>query len=252
MKVTAIILTKDAEQHVSDCLQSVQWVDEILVIDSESTDQTVVLAQKLGARIIINPWPGFSAQRNFALDKATNEWILMLDVDERITSELASEMQIALQTAEDTEIVGFSTPIKNHFWGKWMRCWYPDRRPRLYKKSKARFIERAIHESVNLDGKVKKLKNPVIHFSYENLSHFVSKMNHYSSLGAQEKLKQGAEFSTVKLLLHSFYAFFKMYILRGGCRDGVHGFVFAVSYSFYVFLKYAKLRPEENMKFRRL
>jgi len=248
MKVTAIILTKDAEQHVSDCLQSVQWVDEILVIDSGSTDQTVALAQKLGAQVIVNPWPGFSAQRNFALDKATNEWVLMLDVDERITVELTNEMQVALQTAEDAEIIGFSTPIKNHFWGKWMRCWYPDCRPRLYKKSKARFIERTIHESVSLDGRTKKLKNPVIHFSYKNLEHFVNKMNHYSSLGAQEKLKQGTKFSTGKLLLHSCYAFLKMYILRGGCRDGVPGFVFAVSYSFYVFLKYAKLRQEENLK----
>ncbi len=244
MKITAIILTQNSERHIEECLKSVQWMDEILVIDGGSTDNTVVLAEKLKAKVIVNSWPGFSVQRNLGLEIATNEWVLMLDVDERVTPELRCEIQNALATLN--EIVGFSIPTKNHFWGKWMRGWYPDRHTRLFNKSKARFIDRIIHESVILDGNIKCLQNPLIHFSYESLTHFVIKMNNYSSLGAQEKKQQGNSFSAMKLLLHPFTAFIKMYIIKGGFRDGIPGFVFAVSYSFYVFMKYAKLYPAEQ------
>lgn len=241
MRLSAVVLTKNAEMHVADCLKSLNWADEILVIDCGSSDCTVELAQLAGAKVVYNPWPGFAAQRNFALDLCTNDWVLMIDVDERVSKALAEEIKEVLTREALRDIVGYSIPRQNYFWGRWMRGDYPDRHFNLFRRSAGRFKDIAVHEVVELQGSTIKLKNPLIHYPYKNLAHFVDKMNWYSTLGAQEKIRRGQSFSLLRMFSNPISAFVKMYIIKGGFRDGIPGFVFAVTYSFYTFMKYAKL-----------
>lgn len=245
MKISAVVMTYNSEKHIADCVKRLMWVDEILVIDSGSIDRTQELAQIAGARVVYNPWPGYAAQRNFCLSLCRNDWVLMVDSDERVSPVLAQEINTVLAEGEPGDIVGYSIPTKHYFLGKWMRGWYPDRHVRLFRRSRGTYPNRRIHEAIQLNGKTACLKMPLYHYSFDNLTCMVEKFNKYSSLAVQEAKHNGEQFSLVKLLTHPLNAFVKMYIIKGGFRDGIAGLVFCVTYGFYVFLKYAKRYSEE-------
>jgi glycosyltransferase involved in cell wall biosynthesis len=241
-KISVAIITKDEEGNIRACLESVKWADEIVVVDNGSTDRTLAVCQEYGVRVFREDWKGYSGQKNSAIEKTRNEWVLSLDADERVTPELRREMEESL--AADSSVEGYWIPRKNFFLGRWIRrCgWYPDLNLRLFRKSRGHFGERAVHERVEIRGKTTPLTQPLIHETYRTLTDFVQRMDRYSTLAAREMNREGREFRWIDLLFRPPSTFLQMYILRAGFLEGCDGLVLSVLYSFYTFAKYAKLR----------
>jgi glycosyltransferase involved in cell wall biosynthesis len=241
-KISIAIITKDEERNIRACLESVKWADEVVVVDNGSTDRTVAVCQEYGARVFREDWKGYSGQKNSAIEKTRNEWVLSLDADEQVSPELRREMEESL--AAEPSVDGYWIPRKNFFLGRWIRrCgWYPDLNLRLFRKSRGRFGERAVHERVEIRGKTIPLTQPLIHETYRTLTDFVQRMDRYSTLAAREMNREGREFRWIDLLFRPPSTFVQMYILRAGFLEGYDGLVLSVSYSFYTFAKYAKLR----------
>ena len=241
-KISVVIITKDEEWNIRDCLESVKWADEIVVVDNGSTDRTLSICQEYRARVFQEEWKGYSGQKNSAIEKAGNEWVLNLDADERVSPELRQEMQKSLEENQDVD--GYWIPRKNFFLGNWIRyCgWYPDLNLRLFRKSRGRFGARAVHERVELQGKALTLTHPLIHETYRSLSDFVQRMDRYSTLAAQEMQEQRREFRLVDVVFRPPSTFLQMYFLRAGFLEGYLGFVLSVLYSYYTFAKYTKLK----------
>jgi glycosyltransferase involved in cell wall biosynthesis len=241
-RLSVITITLNEEQNITACLESVRWADEMIVVDSGSKDRTVEFARKLTNNVIPVEWKGYGATRNIALDIATGDWILWLDADERVTPELASEIREVLAD-DDPECDGYSVARRAYFLDKWIKhCgWYPSRVVRLFRKGKARFSEARVHEQLLIAGGVGALKNDLLHFTDPNLYHYFAKFNTYTTLAARELQDGGRHFSVADVLLKPPFMFLKMYILRFGILDGMHGFLLSLASSAYVFAKYAKL-----------
>lgn len=241
MPVTALVITLNEAAHIEACLKSVAWADERLVIDSGSTDDTVAIAKACGATVITRTFDGYSAQKNFGASRAAHDWIVSLDADERVTPELAAEMQAALNAPGDH--AGFRMPRVTWHLGRWMRCtdWFPDFQLRLYDRRRARWNGRKVHESVTSDGPVGQLTNELQHYAYRDISHHLDTINKYTTLAAEEMHARGRRTGKLELLLHPPAAFVRNYILRGGILAGTAGLIVSVMNSYYVFLKFAKL-----------
>jgi glycosyltransferase involved in cell wall biosynthesis len=239
--VSVTVITLNEAVHIEACLDSVAWADEVLVVDSGSTDDTVVKAQARGARVIVRDWPGYAAQKNFAAGEAAHDWILSVDADERVTPELAAEIRARL-SAEPAER-GFRIPRIAWHLGRWVRTtdWYPDYQLRLYDRRAARWRPMRVHESVESDGVVGRLSGHLQHFTYRDLSHQVDTINRYSTLAAAEMQAAGRQAGFVDLVLHPPAAFARNYLVRLGFTDGLAGFVISAMSAYYVFLKFAKL-----------
>ncbi|UCD33433.1 MAG: glycosyltransferase family 2 protein [Desulfobacterales bacterium] len=240
--ISACIITYNEEGNIRECLESVKWTDEIVVVDSYSTDNTVEIAQEYTDNVTQISWPGHVAQKNNTLEYATNEWVLSLDADERISPELKEEIQAELQKST-LRWDGFFMPRLTFYLERWIRHggWYPDLRLRLFKKSKSRWGGQDPHDKVILDGKAKKLKNPIYHYNYRDLSHQIATIESYSGIGSSELFKAGRAFRISDLLLRPPLRFLRDFFLKQGVRDGLPGLIIAVNTSFYVFTKYAKL-----------
>jgi len=247
-KISVAIITKDEERNIGDCLESVKWADEIVVVDNGSTDRTLSICQEYGARIFQEEWKGYSGQKNSAIEKAGNEWVLNLDADERVSPELRQEMQKSLEGNQGVN--GYWIPRKNFFLGQWIRyCgWYPDLNLRLFRKSRGRFGERVVHERLELAGKALTLTHPLIHETYQSLSDFFQRMDRYSTLAAQEMHREGRKFRLTDVVFRPPFTFLQMYFLRAGFLEGYLGFVLSVLYSYYTFAKYAKLKELRNIE----
>lgn len=241
-KLSVITLAFNEEHNISDCLESVRWADEIIVVDSGSTDKTVELAGKYTGNVLTVEWKGYGATKNLAMERATGEWILWLDADERVPEKLSKEIKDIVR-ADDPEINGYEVARRAYFLGRWIKhCgWYPGRVTRLFRKAKSRFTESHVHEQIVVDGRIGTLQNDLLHFTDPNLEHYFSKFNRYTSLAAQDLQAQGRRSSLYDLLVRPAFLFFKMYILRRGFLDGMQGFILCVASSCYVFTKYAKL-----------
>ena len=239
-RLSVTIIAWNEEERLRACLESVAWADEIVVLDAESTDKTVQVAREFTDRIWVRPWPGFSAQKNFALDQANGEWVLSLDADERVTPELRE--RIARIVSANGPADGYSIPRKNIFWGAWVRHGglYPDYQLRLFRRNAGRFVDSAVHESVRVEGRVEALAEPMLHHSYRGLEDFVARSNRYSALAAQQFVSRGGRAGLAALVLRPLGRFLSMYVLRTGFLDGWRGFVLAVLYANYVFLRTAK------------
>jgi glycosyltransferase involved in cell wall biosynthesis len=240
-RLTVTIIAWNEEERLRACLESIAWADEILVIDGESTDKTVQVAREFTDKIWVRPWPGFAAQKNFALDQATCEWVLSLDADERVTPELRERIGRIVHANGPSD--GYSIPRKNIFWGTWVRHGglYPDYQLRLFRRATGRFVDSAVHESVVVEGHVETLAEPLLHHSYRGLDDFVARSNRYSTLAAREIVGRGGRAGLVDLALRPLGRFLSMYVVRGGFLDGWRGFVLAVLYANYVFLRMAKI-----------
>ena len=247
-KISVAIITKNEERNIRDCLESVKWADEIVVVDNGSTDHTLSICKEYGARIFQEGWKGYSSQKNSAIEKAGNEWVLNLDADERVSPELRQEMQKSLEGNQGVN--GYWIPRKNFFLGQWIRyCgWYPDLNLRLFRKSRGRFGERVVHERLELEGKALTLTHPLIHETYRSLSDFFQRMDRYSTLAAQEMHREGRKFRLIDVVFRPPFTFLQMYFLRVGFLEGYLGFVLSVLYSYYTFAKYTKLKELRNIE----
>ena len=240
--LSVIVITKNEESNIRECLTSVCWAEEIVLVDGGSEDQTVELARSLGAKVFERPWDGYGAAKNYALSHCTGEWILWLDADERVTEELANEISQRLRS-NDTRFNGFQIARRAYFLGRWMKHsgWYPGHVLRLFRKGTGRFSERKVHEQLVVEGEIGRLKFDLLHFTDPNLFHYFEKFNRYSSLAAEELGEHGQRFDFLQLLVRPPWVFFKMYLIRAGFLDGMQGFILSVLSACYVFTKYAKL-----------
>jgi glycosyltransferase involved in cell wall biosynthesis len=186
-KISAIIIANNEEKNIRECLESVNWCDEIILVDSESTDRTVEIAKEFTDKIFIKKWEGFAVQKRFSLEKASNEWVISVDADERVSPQLKNEIEKILDS--NAQFDGFKIPRENYFLNKKIKyCgWGNDFQLRLFKKSKAKVTDRKVHEGFIVDGNVGKLDNALIHYTHQKISETINKINHYSTLEAEEK-----------------------------------------------------------------
>lgn len=240
--LSVAIITKNEEENLRPCLQSVAFAGQIVVVDSGSTDATLAIAAEFGCEIYKEAWLGFGPQKQLAIDKCREPWVLVLDADERIPQETAEVLRTVI-TDSGIKEAGFSFPRKNYFQGRWIRHagWWPDRIIRLFRKESGRMTTAAVHEAVEVRGLVGDLDVPLEHFTESSLSKVLQKIDKYSTLGAEEAFKEGRRSSTGGAFLRSFFTFFQDYFLRGGIMDGMPGLTLAVTDSVNKFFKYAKL-----------
>lgn len=240
-KVSVTVITFNEEREIGDCLQSVAWADEIVVVDSGSADRTVEIARKYTDKVVYHEWPGYAAQKNRAIGLATHDWILSVDADERVSPGLREEIQRLLESSPLA--AGYRIPRKNFFLGRWIRHggWYPDHVLRLFRRDSGHFAERKVHESVAVQGEVGLIRAPLEHYTYRSLADYYQRMDRYSTLAAEEMFERGKRAGIVDLLLRPWATFLKMFLLRQGFRDGMEGLLLSRLYSIYTFSKYAKL-----------
>jgi glycosyltransferase involved in cell wall biosynthesis len=240
--VTACIITCDEEDNLPDCLASLEGLcAEIVVVDSGSTDRTVDLARRAGARVIETDWPGHVAQKTRAVEAAETDWVLCLDADERLSPELRAEIETVL--GGDPVAAAYSFPRLTRYLGRWIRHggWYPDRKVRLFDRRRGRWGGVDPHDHVEVDGPVVKLRGDLHHHTYRDLSDHLRFIDRYTTIAAKEKRAAGERFRLHRLVLRPVGKVLRMYLLRVGFLDGLAGLVVAVLGGTYVFLKYAKL-----------
>lgn len=240
-KLSVILITKDEILNIRECLVSVSWADEIIVVDSGSTDGTVAVCRELGAQVYEHDWLGFGVQKNRALSYATNEWILSIDADERVTSELRTEIEKVL--ADPASLDGYEIPRLSSFCGRFIHHsgWRPDYVLRLFRRSKAKFSDALVHEAVQMQGKRGQLRNPLLHYSYRDFEDVITKLNNYSSAAADMQQRRGKRGGLGTALLHGGWAFFRTYVLRRGFLDGREGVMLAIMNAENSYYRYIKL-----------
>lgn len=238
--LSVIIITKNEAHNIQDCLKSVEWADEIVVVDSGSTDNTVDLCRKYTDKILVTDWPGYGAQKQRALAMATGEWVLSLDADERVTPELKESI---LAIIPNTSYDAFEVFFESEYCGKLIRFgdWWNDRQAVLFRRTKGQFVSLLVHERIDIQGRIGKLKGKIRHIAFPNLFIVLKKMNEYSNWSAEQKQQQGKKGSVLKALSHGFFAFFRGYFLRLGFLDGKEGFLLAVSNAEGTYYRYLKL-----------
>ena len=241
MKLSVGILTFNSERRIREVLDSVKEIaDEIVVLDSGSQDRTVEIAESSGARVFFRKFDNFANQKNHLLSLCRGEWVLFIDDDEVVSSELAEE--IKRLKSERAPADGYYLNVLTNYLGKWIRhAWYPDWHLRLAKREKCRWVGDGVHESLKVNGKVGYLKGDLLHYSYESVSQHIKKIDLYTTLYARGAFEKGKRFSLFKLLTSPAGSFIRRYILKRGFFDGFEGFVLSVMASYYSFLKYLKL-----------
>lgn len=242
MKITATIITQDEERNIVRAIESLRCADEILVLDSGSTDRTVELATNLGARVVETAWRGYAAQKNWAAEQASHDWILSLDADEALTEALEAEIWNLKKNGPACD--GYTMPRLARYLGRWIfhSGWYPDRKVRLYHRGRARWVGEFVHESVVVDGRIGHLDANLLHFTCDSLSEHMRTMDHYTTLAAEELVGRKVKLPTSKLIFDPAWTFFKSYVLERGFLDGFEGLTIAHMAAFYTFLKYSKAR----------
>lgn len=241
--ISVIVITRNESANIEECLRSASsFSSDIVVVDAESSDDTAAKARNLGARVIVKPWEGYAAAKQFALEQTKHDWVLWLDADERVMPELAREIPAVIAAAPVH--AAFTVARRAYFLGRWIRHsgWYPGRVARLFHKQHARFNNAAVHEGLEIDGSVGTLQHDLLHYTDPNLYHYLSKFNRYTTLATEGLVQNGKRSSFADLLIRPWWLFVRMYILRRGFLDGVQGLLLALFSSAYVFTKYAKLR----------
>lgn len=243
--LSVAIITKNEEANLRRTLESIRWADEIVVVDSGSTDGTVEIAWSFGAKVIQEKWHGFGKQKNLAIEYCSSEWALSLDADEEVSETLAHEIVQLLEGAPEAE--AYFVPRRNLFLGRWIKHggYYPDRKLRLFRKGSAQFEERTVHETLQYTGATRALQGDLIHHAYPTLESYIEHMNSYSTLGAEQAVAKGKTSTgwpafLWNVLLNPAATFFYNYILRLGFLDGREGLLLHAYHSAYVSWKYAK------------
>lgn len=241
--ITGCVLTKNEERNIKQCLESLSFCDEILVIDSHSTDATREIAISTGAKVIELDWPGFRSQREFAMAAAANNWILFLDADEQLSNEGMDLIRNLRDLRRLNEADGYWLPRKNKYYGKYINHgdWRSDRGIRLFDRRKAQVAGREVHEHISVDGNIASLDAVVLHESYENLEDQLTKLSSYARLMADELKREGRTTTFFACVINPFWRFFRSYILRLGFMDGWRGYIIALVEARYVQEKYLRL-----------
>ena len=240
-KLSVIIIAKNEAANIRDCIASVAWADEIIVVDSGSQDETVSIAKEAGAAVYVHAdWPGFGPQKNRALGYATGEWVFSIDADERVTPKLRKEIEMAMQSPMAE---GYCCPRLSQFCGKFIHHsgWYPDYVLRLFRRNAGRFSDSLVHEIVLLDGKTERLENPLLHYSYLSKDDVERKVAQYSDAAAQQMFEAGKKSTWLGAGLSGLWAFLRTYLMRLGVLDGVAGLNIATMNARTTYLKYRKL-----------
>jgi glycosyltransferase involved in cell wall biosynthesis len=239
--LSVVVITRNEEDRIRDCLASVAWADEIIVVDAGSEDKTVALAREYTDLVVIRAWDGFAAQKNFGIERATGAWVLSLDADEQVEDALRDEIRAVM--AAPAACAGYRIPRRNIMWGRWIRYGrlYPDWQLRLFRRGRGRFVERAVHESASVDGPVGRLAAPLLHRSYRDVGDFLRRADRYATLAADEWARGGRPFRSAQLVFAPVGRFLSMYVVHRGFLDGWRGFLLAVLYAYYVFIRSAKV-----------
>ncbi len=251
LKLSSIIIAKDEEKNIKRCIESqLDCIDEIIVlVDDATADKTLEAAgnyEKVKAQNI--KWKGYSETKSYAVELASNDWVLWIDADEALTPELSGELLKFKSSSPDCS--AYSFPRKANFLGRWIlhSGWYPGRVTRLFNKHNAKFSGSDVHEELLVNGTTGRLKSDLEHYTDPNIKHYFEKFNNYTTLAAEELGKRGKNFRLTDILIRPLFIFFKMYFLKGGFLDGIQGFILAVFSSAYVFTKYCKLWELKNIK----
>ena len=239
--ISASIIAKDEADRIEILLESLDFVDEIVVVDSGSSDDTVSICESHGARVIFRDWMGYVGQKQFALEQCSGEWIICLDADESVSAELKAEISMVLKGV-DSAVVAFSIPRLSRYLGKWIRHggWYPDRKIRLVRRNGAGWVGDSIHEKLQPGGPTRELKSPILHYVYRDITDQVNTINKFSSVVAKADLKSRSWLYVVLGVFHAVGKFLECAIWKAGLLDGIPGLIIAMNSSFYVFLKHAK------------
>ena len=247
--LTVTIITQNEEKTLPRAIESVRWADEIVVVDSGSTDHTLEVARSLGARVFQNPWQGYGQQKNYAQHQASHDWILNLDADEVVTPELAREIQAALESSS-TQLKAFRFPRRTYYLGRWIRHggWYPNYLVRLADRRAAQWSEPMVHETLVVSGEVGQLESPLDHFSFNSIHDQVITNLNFAKLGSQELARKAKPPSLLKAVLKPPGKFIETYLIKLGFLDGLPGFIISVNAAYSIFLKYAYLLESRIQK----
>jgi glycosyltransferase involved in cell wall biosynthesis len=240
-RLTVTVITHNEGHHVAGALESVAWADEIVVVDSGSSDDTVAIAGRYATRVVQHQWTGYGTQKNYAADLASHDWILSIDADERVAPALADEIRGLLK--REPTAAGYEISRVAHYLGRWIRStdWYPDFHVRLYDRRTARWSEDAVHESIQCPGRVERLRGELQHFPYRDVSEHLAKIDRYTTLIARQWAADGRRTAAWEAIVYPRLAFLRNFILRRGFLDGHTGLVVSMLNSYYVLLKYVKL-----------
>ncbi len=243
-KISVIVITKNEEKNIAECLESVKWADEIIIVDAESSDNTIRIAKAYTDKVYIKPWEGFVPQKRYAVSLASNEWVLSIDADERVSPELRDEI---INTGLE-KYDGYFIRRRNYFFGKEITTcgWDKDYQMRLFRKSKTNLTERLVHEGFEVSGSTRNMKNVLIHNTYSSLHNYLKKINTYSTLKAEEVHQTKKEVTAFTIFTHSFSAFFRYYISLKGFKDGIHGLIISFFNSVSTMLTYVKIWEKQK------
>lgn len=247
-QLSVVILTKNEEQNIVECLNSAAWADQRFVVDSGSQDRTVELAHMMGATTLQHPFVNFADQRNWALDNVEGDWVFFVDADERATPELAAEIRRVIASGArrgDQEVTGWWVPRRNYIWGQWIRHagWSPDYQLRLLRHGRARYDPlREVHEVVLLDGAEGFLENTLTHYNYQTIPQFLRKQDSYTTLEAKILFKQGIRPKWRNYILQPWREFWRRYVSLQGFRDGISGLLLSALLAYYNLVMYVRLR----------
>lgn len=250
-RISGVVICFNEEDRIARCLESLSFCDELVVVDSNSTDRTPEIAARYTDRLISQPFLGYAKQKNFALEQATGDWVVCLDADEALSEALAAEIQDAV-AGEHQAFAGFVLDRLTYFLGVWHDRgeWYPDYQLRVFRRSLGRWAGRDPHGHVELEGPTRRIQGRLLHFNYRNLSDHVQTIDRFSRRQAQAMHEEGVRFRLIDLLFRPFYRFLKGYLLKQGFRKGLPGFLVSISGAYAVFMKYAKLWEIQRLPLR--
>lgn len=251
--LSVVVICFNEEDRIRDCLESVKWADEIVVVDSLSTDKTLDIARAFTDRIVQRPWPGYVAQKNFALEQARSDWVLSIDADERVSPELRKEIEAVLESPSN-DVAAYDMPRHTFYLGRWINHggWYPDRKTRLVRRGHAQWVGDDPHDKLVARGRVDRLRGDLVHHTYRNFSHQLRIIDSFSNVVIDKyvddyrKYRGGAV--VPMMLVHPPLKFLECYLWKLGFLDGLPGFIIAVASSFYVFAKYVKAWEYRSVK----
>ena len=253
-RIAAVVITKNEEHNIEDCLRSLSWADELIVVDAESTDRTVELAKAFTATVVVRPWPGYGPQKNFAMAQASADWVLIVDADERVSDELGNEILRVIRRppspspspsrGEGELVVAYRIPRRNFYYGRWIRHagQYPDLQIRLLRRGAGLYNDLPVHEHLMIQGRIDQLQSHLDHYTHPTILSHELKIERYSRLAADERSRAGrGEAHWHHLMVNPCWTFLKLYLLKRGYRDGMAGVIYCLFSAAHVLLKYARL-----------
>ncbi len=248
MKISGVVVCFNEEENIERCLKSLLWTDEIVVVDSYSTDNTISICKKYTDRIYQRKWVGINKQKEYAVSLAKNEWVFVLDADEVVSEELRREIKERLKL-DKGKYDGYMVKRHTFYLGRWINHggWYPDYKLRLFKKDRAYFVGEDPHDKIAVRGNVAKLKGEIYHFTYKNISDHIKTINSFSETVAKKMLEKGEKFVFAKMIFKPFIKFFETYFYKLGFLDGIPGLIISILSAYYIFVKYAKLWELKNI-----